>query len=105
MELGKKVCAASTVTEELIHQAVVDRLNDSIDKTALVAALIAAANEVEQPEVVTARLLELLNTRWPPVQEFDDEITRYLLKRVMVRGDEQVEVLLYLEGLRCNNYE
>lgn len=98
MELGKKVCAAPTVTEEVIQQAVVDKLNDSIDKITLAAALMTAASESEHPEVVTTRLLELLETQWPPVQEYDDEITRQLLKRVVVRGEERIEVLLYGGG-------
>lgn len=97
VELGKKVCAAPTVTEELIHQAVMDKFKESIDKSAFVTAMMAAASESEHPEVVAARLLELLDTRWPPVQEYDDEITRHLLKRVVVRGEDQMEVLLYGE--------
>lgn len=93
MELGKKTCVAPTVTEEVIRQAVVDRLNCGIDRVAFTQALLAAANEVEQLDVVVARLAELLDE--PPMQEYDDEITRHLLKRVVVKGKDQVEVLLY----------
>ena len=95
MELGKKTCAAPTVTEDVIQRAVVDTINGSIDKAAFTKALMDAAGNADKPDAATARLLELLNEQWPPMTEYDDEIPRHLLKRVVVKSEESVEVLLY----------
>lgn len=95
MELGKRTCDAPTVAEDVIQQGVVDTINSSIDRVAFTEALMAAAGKADMPDAVTARLLELLNVQWPPMAEYDDEITRHLLKRVVVKGEESVEVLLY----------
>jgi hypothetical protein len=93
LELGKKSCDAPTVVEETLHQAIVSSLNSRIDRFDLTDALMAAAEVASAPDAVQARLRQLLGDKQTVIDEYNDNLTRQLIKKVVVLDEDRFEIV------------
>lgn len=92
MDLGKESCEAPTVYEDVLHAAIVRSINQRIDGHALQAALKEAAALADNAPAAQAAMLALLESQPPVLQEYDDLLTRQLLKRVVVLDEDRFEI-------------
>lgn len=90
---GKKCCTAPTVVEKTLHQAIVSSLNEHIDKPAFIEDLMNAAELTLSPETVQARLGQLLADRETVVNEYNDNLTRQLIQKVVVQGEDRFKIV------------
>ncbi|MPM03033.1 hypothetical protein SDC9_49292 [bioreactor metagenome] len=92
LELGKKSCNAPTIVEETLHQTIVNSLNNHIDKPLFTEALMAAAELVLSPGAVQAQLRQLLDDKKTIVDEYNDNLTRQLIQKVVVLDEDRFEI-------------
>ncbi|HWQ75629.1 MAG TPA: recombinase family protein [Syntrophomonas sp.] len=93
LELGKKSCDAPTAVEETLHQAIVNSLNSHTDKTVFTEALMAAVEMASDSEVVRERLRQLLEDKKIIVDEYNDNLTRQLIQKIVVLDEDRFEIV------------
>ena len=68
-------------------------LNEHIDKSSLIEALMAAVELTSSPETIQAGFGKLLADRKTVVNEYNDNHTRQLIQKVVVRGEDRFEII------------
>lgn len=78
--------------EDVLHAVIVRSINERIDGQALQAALKETAALADNAPAAQAAMQALLEAQPPVLQEYDDLLTRQLLKSVIVLDEDRFEI-------------
>lgn len=92
LDLGKKGCKGPTVYEDVLQAEIVRSINERIDGQALQAALKEAAALADNAPAAQATMQALLEAQPPVLQEYEDLLTRLLLKSVVVLDEDRFDI-------------